>query len=249
MKLRKLFILAVLWLPVSAFADNLGIWLGGGIWDQSTSGTFRNSLDPADTIDVQGDLNLQDSQDGFAYAIIEHPIPIVPNFKIVATKQEYSGTGTINVTFNGINFSEPVDSVLNLDHADLTLYWQLIDGKKFEFDLGLTGRKYDGLASVTSRTDPTKSSQESLDEIIPLIYARVAVGLPVEGLSFSADGNFISVSDSTLSDFVLKISYQTKYYVGVEAGYRSQKLELKDIDEVFTDLKFDGPFAAVFVHF
>ncbi len=246
---RKLIVMAALMLPLSASADKLGIWVGGGVWDQSVSGVFRNSLNPADDIDVNGDLNMQDNQGGVVYAIIEHPIPILPNFKLVATQQEYKGSGTINATFNGINFAEPVDSVLNLDHADLTLYWQVIDSKKFELDFGLTGRKYDGLASIVSQTDSSKSSQESLDEIIPLVYGRVAVGFPIEGLSFAADANYISFSGNKLSDFSLKIAYQTKYVVGVEAGYRSQQLELEDIDEAFTDLKFDGPFANVFIHF
>lgn len=249
MYLKKVFLFVLLLLPLPALADKLGFWIGGGVWDQTISGTVRSSLDPNDTIDVEKDLQLQDIQDGYLYAIIEHPIPILPNFKLATTKQEFEGSGTLNVTFNGISFSESVDSIVNLDHTDLTLYWQVLDKKAIELDLGLTGRKYDGFARIQSRADPNKRSEENLDEIVPMLYGRLAFGLPVEGLLIGVDGNYVSYGDGLLSDVSARIAYQTDYVVGIEVGYRSQKLELDNVDEVFSNLTIDGPFVAIFAHF
>jgi hypothetical protein len=37
--------------------------------------------------------------------------------------------------------------------------------------------------------------------------------------------------------------------LGIEAGVRSLKVELDDLDGVYTNMKFDGPFVGVYLHF
>jgi len=37
--------------------------------------------------------------------------------------------------------------------------------------------------------------------------------------------------------------------VNLTAGYKSVKLELDDLDDLYTDIEFDGVFAGVVVHF
>ena len=81
-----------------------------------------------------------------------------------------------------------------------------------------------------------------------MIYGLVG-GSPWPGVMISAEGNFISFSGSTISDFNAKISYTSDYFVGIEAGYRIQTIELDDIDDTNADLEFNGPFVGAYLKF
>ena len=137
---------------------------------------------------------------------------------------------------------------MDLDHTDITLYWQVLDNV-VEFDLGLTARSFDGEIEIVEVGNPSNRGFETIDETIPMLYAKLAFGLPLSGLSIGVEGNFIGVGDNKLTDYSAKISYQSDYVIGIEGGVRSQTLELDDVDGVFSDFTFEGPFVAAFVHF
>ena len=59
----------------------------------------------------------------------------------------------------------------------------------------------------------------------------------------------MSVSGSTISDFSAKIAYTTDFFLGIEAGYRTQKIELDDVDDTTADLTFKGPFIGAYLKF
>jgi hypothetical protein len=59
----------------------------------------------------------------------------------------------------------------------------------------------------------------------------------------------MSYSGSTISDFTAKISYTTDFFVGFEAGYRTETIELDDVDDTDANLDFKGPFIGAYVKF
>jgi hypothetical protein len=81
-----------------------------------------------------------------------------------------------------------------------------------------------------------------------MIYGMVG-GSPWPGVLLSAEANYMTLSGSTISDFNAKISYTTDFFVGVEAGYRTQTIELDDVDDTDAKLDFAGPFIGAYVKF
>jgi len=92
MKLKPLLYLIALTSSLSANADTLSISAGGGVWNTSPSGTFQKTSDPA-AVDVKDNLFWGDESQGYLFATLEHPVPIIPNVKLMYTKVDQSGSG------------------------------------------------------------------------------------------------------------------------------------------------------------
>lgn len=250
MLLRKLaLLLPAIALSTPALADTASLRLGGGVWDHDPSGFIRyQSTNSSNNADLKDDLNLTSDKEGYYYAILEHPVPLIPNIKVMRSGLTNNGSGTINSTFTyggeTYNQSNPITSELILDHTDVTLFWQLLDNV-VSFDIGLTAKMVDAEATLTSGSTTVTNS---FDGVVPMGYLGVGV-TPWEGLEFRVEGSALSVGDSSLTDYTAKVSYTTDYLFGIEAGYRSLELELDDLDSVYSNMKFDGPFAGIFLHF
>lgn len=253
MKLRTLSV-ALLGLAASsnAFADTLGFRVGAGSWDHEPSGTIRYDSGSVGTnADLKNDLNLQDDKEGYLYAIVEHPVPLIPNVKVMQTGLTSTGSGTINTSFTyggqTYNASESITSELVLDHTDFTLFWQILDNV-VSLDLGLTAKAVDAKATLIQTTGSTKTVTNSFDGIVPMGYVAVGVS-PTDSLEFRVEGNMLEVGDSSLTDYTAKVSYTTDYMLGIEAGIRSLELELDDLDSVYSNMKFEGPFVGLYLQF
>lgn len=237
----------------NASADTiLGIYLGANSWQQDYDGFVRD-LDTTNPllsdIDFVDDLGLEDDSGSVIYAALEHPIPFLPNIKIQQTKVEIDGDNTLarQIEFGGetFNVSENVVSEADLSHEDITLYYEVLDNW-VSLDLGLTVRFFDGFVSVESATE---SAREDFDSPVPLLYAAAKFELPLSGLYVGGNINAIGVSDSSFLDYQVIVGYESKWGLGVEAGFRSMELELDDIDDIDTDLTIDGAFFGVMYHF
>jgi outer membrane protein len=79
------------------------------------------------------------------------------------------------------------------------------------------------------------------------------VGLPFTGFNLFAEGNFLSIDDNVLYDYQAGISYELVENLAIDInltlGYRAVKLELDDLDDLYTNLDFDGVFAGAVLHF
>lgn len=250
MKLKHILITTFLFIfPYQLYADTLGVYIGGGLWDHSASGTFRdNTAASTTTINFEDDLKLKDEQEGYFYIAFEHPMPLVPNIKFASTKMSHKGSGTITipVTFGGQNFiaTESVTSKIQLDATDITAYYEVLDNV-VELDLGLTARKIEGGFAITG----TGATGEQLfNETIPLLYAALSINLPA-GFQLNAEGNFIGVNDVSYTDLTVKLRYEIVGVLGIEGGVRSQDLEVTGASDITADIKFSGPFVGLFVHF
>jgi|TARA_B110000438_G_scaffold302856_1_gene362004 outer membrane protein len=238
-------------LSTNVQADALGIYLGGQIWDNQASGTFGDGSS-------QVDFNLADQTQNSFFIAFEHPVPLIPNIRIASTTLETEGSTTLNTEFefDGQTFSENtnVNADFNISYVDYTLYYELFDNDLISFDFGLTGRDFDGDVTVSAQASQgSTSGRVSVTEIVPMLYARTNVGLPLTGLNLYAQGNFLSIDDHTLYDYEVGVSYELidnlAVGVNINAGYRAVKLELEDLNDLYTNIEFDGVFLGTTIHF
>lgn len=241
--MKKLLISAIIaLLPLSAMsATVLGLQVGAGSWKHDPSGTINTDLDAAsNTVDLKNDLNLTEESEGYAYFIVEHPVPLVPNFKYVNTKLTSAGTGAVNFTFDGVNYATPVNTKIDLSQSDFILYYEILDNI-VSLDLGLNAKKVDG--NITIDTDVTTFSGT-----IPMLYVAAEIQLPA-GFSLAGEISTISAGGSEVTDLTVKATYTTDFLLGVEAGVRNLSIKVDDADSVNGDIEFKGIFAGVYFKF
>lgn len=238
-------------LSTNVQADALGIYLGGQIWDNKASGTLGDGSS-------QVDFNLEDKKQNSFFIAFEHPIPLIPNVRIASTSLETEGNTTLTTEFEfeGETFREDanVNADFNISYIDYTLYYELFDNDLLSFDLGLTGRDFDGDVTVSAQSNQgATSGRISVTEIVPMLYARTNIGLPLTGFNLYAQGNFLSIDDHTLYDYEVGVSYELidnlAVDVNINAGYRAVKLELDDLNDLYTNIEFDGVFLGTTIHF
>lgn len=227
-----------------AFADRiLGLHGGVGYWLGDYSGELG---EPSIST---SDLDLDDSDNSYIYLALEHPIPLVPNIRAQYNHINSDQTSTISSDFSldGVQFSagEEILSELELNHVDVTLYYQLLDNW-INLDLGLTARQFDGFAFVQGASE---SQEVDLDAVVPMVYGMAQFDLPFTGWSLGAEGNAFSFDDNELTDYSVRLRYmlQSVLDLGVELGYREMSLELDGRAQ--TDLDMDGIYGALVFKF
>ncbi len=234
----------------SAQADFIGLQIGGGGWNHDPSGDFRyKSGGSSASADLKNDLHMTDKTEGYYYISFEHPVPLLPNVRLMGTKLENGGSGQLSkeIVFDGVTYpvTDNLTSTLNLNQTDLTLYWELLDNV-VSFDFGLNLKKLDGKATIIG--DTTGTTTATFSQTIPMLYLMAGVS-PMEGLFIGAEGSMVKYSGSTISDFTAKISYTTSFLLGIEGGYRKQVYTLDDLDDAYADMEFSGPFLGAYLKF
>ena len=249
MKILRIALLATALLaPGMASADFIGFAAGAGVWKETPSGTFRKTSDNID-IRLENDLFWKEENQSYFYATLEHPVPLLPNLRLMKTNIDHNGSGTLtrSITVNGTTYtaSERVTDNASFDQTDITLYWELLDNV-VSLDLGLNAKLLDLSYTVTGSSTGTTS--DSISATIPMLYGLVGAS-PLPGMLVSVEGTYVTYSGTTVSDFTAKIAYTTAFHLGFEAGYRSQKYQLDDVASVVGDIRFKGPFAGVYLKF
>jgi outer membrane protein len=240
---------ATLLMPVQA-DTLLGVYVGAQAWRSDVSGGFGNSS-------AVTDFDFEQETNSSLYVALEHPVPLLPNFKIRRETLNSSGGTTLDREFTFAAQTYPQGSELamkgDIDSTDYVLYYEIFDNDLISLDLGLNARDLDGKIDLSDVNDPNIMSSHSFSGIIPLLYSRVQIGTPVGGLGFAAQGSFLAIDDSSLYDYQAALTYRWLDNLAVdmtfELGYRALRLELDDVDNLYTDMEFKGPFAGVEVHF
>jgi outer membrane protein len=229
-----------------ASADVLSITIGGGVWNETPEGNIiQPSNAPTPSVDVEDNLFWSEESQGYLFATLEHPVPILPNVRLSYISLDHSGSGDTSFEFDGQIYSSPnVANDFTIEQTDLLLYYEVLDNI-VSLDLGLNVRLLDISFTIN---DGINTTSESVSAPVPMIYGMVG-GSPWPGVLLSAEANYMTLSGSTISDFNAKISYTTDFFVGVEAGYRTQTIELDDVDDTDANLDFKGPFIGAYVKF
>ncbi|PHR83469.1 MAG: hypothetical protein COA59_11640 [Colwellia sp.] len=240
-------------LTASVQADTLlGLYIGGHMWANQADGSFGEGANN------QAAFDFNDETQGSFFVALEHPIPLIPNIKIASTTLDTVGGATItgSFTFEGETYSanSALDTTFDASYVDYTFYYELLDNDLLTFDIGITARDLESQINVVGDINGTSTSSElSVSGIIPLLYVNTIIGLPFTGFNVFAEANFLSYDDNTVYDYQIGVSYALLDNLAVDLdltlGYRAVKLELNDIDDLYSDLTFDGVFAGAIVHF
>lgn len=232
-------------MPVMATADVISFTIGGGVWNETPEGNIiQPSNAPTPVVDVKNNLFWTEESQGYLFATLEHPVPILPNVRLTYTSLDHAGSGTTSFDFDGVTYSGNVANDFTIEQTDLLLYYEVLDNV-VSLDLGLNVRLLDISFTIN---DGTNNTSESVSAPVPMIYGMVG-GSPWPGVLLSAEANYMTLSGSTVSDFNAKISYTTDFFVGFEAGYRTETIELEDVDNTDANLDFKGPFIGAYVKF
>ena len=233
--------------PLGAQADFIGASIGGGMWNASPSGTIQKTNNPGESeLDIDNDLYWGSNNNVYAFATLEHPVPILPNVRLMYTRISQDGEGPANFTFDGISYTGNVKNDFTIATTDLLFYYEILDNV-VSVDLGLNIRNLSVDYTITETGSSTTSSDSS-SQTIPMLYGMVGAS-PIPDLLISGELSYIAYSGSTISDFTAKVSYTTSFFVGVEAGYRKQQYTFDDVNDTNADLSFDGVFAGAYVKF
>jgi outer membrane protein len=239
-------------LSASVQADTLlGLYIGGHMWANQADGSFGQGNNNQATFDFD------DENQGSFFVALEHPIPLIPNIKIASTTLDTVGGATIagSFTFEGETYgaSSVLDTTFDASYVDYTFYYELFDNDLLTFDFGLTARDLDSQINVVDTSNTSLNSDLSVSGIIPLLYVNTIIGLPFTGFNVFAEANFLSYDDNSVYDYQIGVSYELVDNLAVDldltVGYRAVKLELDDIDDLYSDLTFEGVFVGATVHF
>jgi outer membrane protein len=235
----------------SSQADTLlGLYAGAQAWNMETTGGFSD-----DGTNIN--FNFKDKTKSSFYVALEHPIPVIPNIKLQRTAMDTNGEVLVDSTFT---FGDEIFTAnttaitdVKLTTTDAILYYELFDNDLVSFDLGINAIYIDGELFVIDKNDATNTGREEFSGVVPMAYSRLAIGIPATGFGAFVEGSFLSFDDQTMSDYQAAITYSLMENLAVDltfqVGYRAVKVDLKDLDGIYSNLEFKGAFAGLEVHF
>ncbi|MEP1448743.1 MAG: TIGR04219 family outer membrane beta-barrel protein [Paraglaciecola sp.] len=228
----------------------LGLYVGAQGWNMQTSGGFSSD-------GTNANFDFEDQTNTNLYAAFEHPVPLIPNIKIQRTVMDTSGETTLNsqYTFGDEVYADNTDVLadVQLTTTDFILYYELFDNDLISFDVGINAKQIEGELLVTEKDNTSTSSRESFSGPVPMVYSRLAIGIPFSGFGAFVEGSFLNIDDHTLSDYQAALTYSLMENLAVDVtfqlGYRAVELELDDLDDIYSNLEFKGVYAGLEVHF
>ncbi|NQY20119.1 MAG: TIGR04219 family outer membrane beta-barrel protein [Campylobacteraceae bacterium] len=241
--MRKILLstLAAAVLTTSAFADFIGFEAGAAYWNSSIDGKIQKGS--GSDLDLKNTLGLDDkTSSNYFWAIIEHPIPIIPNLKIERTNFTVDGNAKVTQSFNGKTFSANADSELTLNQTDFKIYYEILDNW-VNVDAGFNFKLIDGNLSVGPLVN------EDIEIIVPMLYLKGKFDLPFSGLSAEADLNYIAFNGTKMQDIKVGLLYETSIGFGATLGYKMQNIVLDDIKDYDAELNINGVYFGAFYHF
>ncbi|RVU31921.1 hypothetical protein EOE67_19530 [Rheinheimera riviphila] len=254
-------------------SDDVGLYLGTQIWQSEPSGIFgeENTL-------IDFNLNKEQQINYFIDVKHPISFLPNARISITTLDTSGKTTVTQKFDFNDKTFpiGGKVDASFNVRYVDYTFYYELFDQEKFSFELGLTARDLNADVTVTGATkssgdgcnDPNpspdspctdagntaiSSSKIKTDEINPMLYVATNISLPLTNLSVFAQADFLLRDDHTFSDYQVGLSYDlmrskmADFHVNL--GYRVVKMEFENLNNLYTDLEFQGAFIGMVAHF
>jgi outer membrane protein len=237
--MKKILTLATIVTTLS-LADIIGGEINLGYYNHTPSGSMQYE---GSVLDIQDTLKWNDQADIFAKIYIEHPLPIIPNIKLGYSDFGHTGSGIITqgFTFGGTtyNANANINSTFDLKMYDLTLYYELLDNW-VNVDVGVNVKYVDG--SVSIKDNNTLSEATDFQVPIPMLYAKARFDVPTTDLSFQVEGNYVTYDGHTLYDAEAGIRYTLALGLGFEAGYKTMKLKLDNIDDLSMDSDFSGAY-------
>lgn len=248
---------------ISAQADFLRVEMGAGIWNNDITGSLRYKNY---NIFNAGQLGYTDENKGYAWLMIKHPVPILPNIRLEYSDVKFSGQSLASFDYYGFRFDANAATTLQAKQYDAVLYYNLLDNTAWTtVDLGVDLKYLDasfeasgnatviGIGGVPS----IQYVDESQDILIPLLYGRLRFEIPFIDVGIEGDARYITYKNSSVLDYSIKADYTLvglfPFDIGIEAGYRFENFDIDGGDvsgwDTNIDVDVDGFFAGAVIRF
>ncbi|MDA3909596.1 MAG: TIGR04219 family outer membrane beta-barrel protein [Sulfurimonas sp.] len=236
-----------------ASADVARVEMGVGAWAQTPSGKISYTENGGTGSDISKESK---ETQPYVWALLKHPVPVVPNLRLEYTSIESTGAAT--GTFKEFTVSGGKTS-LKMTQFDVIPYYNILDNTAWiTLDLGLdfkvTELKYEANGVVIPGVIDTTYS-DSTTVVIPLVYVRGRVEIPSTNIGIEADVKYVSYNSNTIYDARAKVDYTLDFIPviqpAIEVGYRIQKIKLDDSSagDAKVDLDFSGIYAGLMLRF
>jgi outer membrane protein len=242
--MKKLLAVAIVAaIPMMAQADLLfTAKAGASLWNAEATGDIDGDVDVG-----EDGLNLDSENNNVLFFAFEHPLPLIPNIKIMKTDLKLTGEGNapFEYKFLGQTYSEETSSQFDLSHTDFTLYWGVpLPIPYLDINFGITTRQFDGFVSVKGK-DTGNEETADLDFTLPMGHLNVDLDTPF-GIYARADLNAIAYGANGISDMAIAVGYTLPIPfidVNLEAGRRVISVKTdEDTTDVETDIEVAGLF-------
>ena len=238
-------------LASSAMADSARVEMGAGAWMQESKGSASYTDGGADGSYVSSE---KDSTEPYVWALIKHPVPILPNLRVEYVSIKDSGIASGE--FKDFDIDPAPYTTLSYDvkQYDIIPYYNILDNTTwFTLDLGLDIKIVDASYNAAPTTG-FSGYRDSMTFALPLLYARARVEIPSTDIGLEADIKYITTGDSTVYDVRAKVDYTFDFTPAIqpalEVGYRVQKLDIDESDvDAKLDIEFSGFYAGLMLRF
>ena len=243
-------------LATLANADFARVEMGGGVWDNKSSGILSHTEN-----DLTGSYTSNEKSNSSAYAwlMVKHPIPVIPNLRLEYTTLQDEGYASGKFEDFEINLGEFVTGEIKMTQYDAILYYNILDNTAWiTLDVGVDVKfiNLDFTVNGNIRVDGVPNTSYTVNETLPLPmgYVRARVQIPGTNIGLEADGKYITYDGSSVSDFRAKVDYTFDFVPvvqpAIELGYRAQKFDLQyDNERTKFALDFSGIYAGVMLRF
>ena len=163
-----------------------------------------------------------DDQSIFASATIEHPVPLIPNFKL--------------------SLSEVNNDSYEYTKIDYTAFYEILDNDAISIDVGLGISQFQG----------GKYLSQSFSGATPHAYVDAELALPFLNTTLYTDIHFLNYDGNQITDAIAGFRYDFNLVavdLGLKAGYRVQSFDAKDFDDLSFDITTDGYFVGLHADF
>ncbi|WP_373001153.1 TIGR04219 family outer membrane beta-barrel protein [Sulfurimonas sp.] len=232
-----------------ASADIARVEMGVGAWAQKSSGKISYTDNGANGAYTSSE---KDVSQLYVWALIKHPVPVVPNLRLEYVALEDKGTATgqfKDFNIGGVSTTMAYD----MKQYDIIPYYNILDNTAWiTLDLGLDIKVVEATYNAAPQT-PFTGYNGSETIALPLLYIRGRVEIPATNIGIEADVKYVTYSSSTVYDARAKIDYTLDFIPviqpAIEVGYRVQKIDLADDSSLKVDLEFSGVYAGLMLRF
>ena len=240
-------------LATAANADLMRIEGAVGVWQSDPAGTIQYGNFPEfDLVDAAA---FSETTNTYAWVYIKHPIPVIPNLRLEYADPNFSGTTTESIQVGNETYGIGASNALSLTQYDAVLYYNILDNTFWStIDLGLDVKFIDGNYNISGAG--VTAFDEDFDIVMPLVYLRGRVQIPVTNIGIEAIARGMSYTGNTVIDAQIKLDYTMDFVPviqpGLEIGYRYQQITLDAGSigiEADIDTTFSGVYGGIMVRF
>ncbi len=240
-------------LSLSLNADMFRIEGAVGSWNAEPSGAMNYESSPAFTL--ENTLGYDSESITYAWVLLKHPIPIIPNVRLEYSDLGYSGVSEEGFSWEDEDIGVGSSSALDLKHYDAILYYNILDNTAWTtIDLGVGAKYINGKFDINDPSDGySYSSSDSI--ILPMLYGRGRIEIPTTGFGIEADLKLVGYGGAEVYDARIKVDYTLDIFIiepMIEVGYRSLTLNIDadDLDiNANTDIDFSGIYFGAGIRF